>query len=49
MQRAIGRRAFLRYRIRRYTRDRGIEGAIVAVDLYERTAVVRVARELNGG
>jgi hypothetical protein len=28
-------------------RERGFEGAILAVDFYERTAVVRVARELN--
>ena len=45
---AIGTAAFLRHRIRRCMRDRGFEGAIVAVDFYERTAVVRVARELNG-
>lgn len=45
----IGRRRFLRNRIRRCLSDRGTEGAIVAVDFYERTAVVRVARELNGG
>jgi hypothetical protein len=45
---AIGRAAFLRHRIRQCTAARGIEGAIVAVDFYERTAVVRVARELNG-
>ena len=46
---AIGSAAFLRHRVRRCMRDRGFEGAIVAVDFYERTAVVRVARELNGG
>jgi len=45
---AIGRRGFLRHRVRRCMRDRDTEGAIVAVDFYERTAVVRVARELNG-
>jgi hypothetical protein len=45
----IGKRLPLRRRIRRCIRDRGTEGAIVAVDFYERTAVVRVARELNGG
>lgn len=46
---AIGSAAFLRRRVRRCTRDRGVDGGIVAVDFYERTAVVRVARELNGG
>jgi hypothetical protein len=45
---AIGTAAFLRHRVRRCTRERGFEGAIVAVDFYERTAVVRVASELNG-
>ncbi|HTQ68519.1 MAG TPA: hypothetical protein VMI13_07485 [Solirubrobacteraceae bacterium] len=45
----IGRGAFLRARIGRCTRERGIHGAIVAVDFYERTDVVEVARELNGG
>jgi hypothetical protein len=44
----IGRRAFLRHRVRDCMRQRGTEGAIVAVDFYERTSVVRVARELNG-
>ncbi|MBN9622482.1 MAG: hypothetical protein J0H06_05930 [Actinobacteria bacterium] len=44
---AIGRSAFLGRRVRRCLRDRGAEGAIVAVDFYERTAVVRVAAELN--
>ncbi|MFT3865552.1 MAG: hypothetical protein QM729_14880 [Solirubrobacterales bacterium] len=43
----IGRRSFLRRRVRRCTSARGTEGAIVAVDFYDRTAVVRVARELN--
>jgi hypothetical protein len=46
---AIGRASFLRHRVRACMRERGFEGAIVAVDFYERTAVVRVARELNGG
>ncbi|HEY2053184.1 MAG TPA: hypothetical protein VGH14_04530 [Solirubrobacterales bacterium] len=46
---AIGRATFLRHRVRRCMRDRGFEGAIVAVDFYERTAVVRVARVLNSG
>jgi hypothetical protein len=45
----IGRRSFLRTRVRRCMSDRGSEGAIVAVDFYERTAVVRVATGLNGG
>ena len=45
----IGRAPFLRARIERCTRERGIRGAIVAVDFYQRTAVVGVARELNGG
>jgi hypothetical protein len=45
---AIGTAAFLRHRVRRCMRARGFEGATVAVDFYERTAVVRVARELNG-
>jgi hypothetical protein len=45
---AIGTAAFLRHRVRRCLRARDAEGAIVAVDFYERTAVVSVARELNG-
>jgi hypothetical protein len=45
----IGRAPFLRHRVRQCMRERGFEGSIVAVDFYERTAVVRVARELNGG
>jgi hypothetical protein len=43
----IGRAAFLRARILRCTRQRDISGAIVAVDFYQRTAVVNVAQELN--
>jgi hypothetical protein len=43
----IGRAAFLRARILRCTRERHTAGAIVAVDFYERTAVVKVAQELN--
>jgi hypothetical protein len=43
----IGRAAFLRARIERCTRERAIRGAILAVDFYERTAVVDVARQLN--
>ena len=45
----IGRSPFLRGRIERCTADRGTHGAIVAVDFYQRTAVVDVARELNEG
>jgi hypothetical protein len=44
---AIGRAAFLRGRIERCLRERGLEGAIVAVDFYQRTSVVTVAKELN--
>jgi hypothetical protein len=43
----IGRAAFLRARILRCTRERHISGAIVAVDFYQRTAVVNVAQQLN--
>jgi hypothetical protein len=43
----IGRPTFLRRRVRRCLSDRGFEGAIVAVDFYDATSVVRVARELN--
>jgi hypothetical protein len=43
----IGRRAFLRRRMNKCTQARGTEGAIVAVDFYDRTSVVRVAEELN--
>jgi hypothetical protein len=46
---AIGRATFLRHRVRTCMRERGFAGSIVAVDFYDRTAVVRVARELNGG
>ena len=45
----IGRSTFLRGRIERCTRERGIRGAIVAVDFYERTSVVELAKQLNGG
>lgn len=44
----IGRAGFLRTRIERCTRERGIRGAILAVDFYERTDVVDVAAQLNG-
>ena len=43
----IGRAVFLRARIEQCTRERHTSGAIVAVDFYQRTAVVRVAQELN--
>jgi hypothetical protein len=43
----IGRAVFLRARILRCTEERHISGAIVAVDFYQRTAVVAVAQELN--
>jgi hypothetical protein len=43
----IGRAVFLRGRLERCLRERGFKGAIVAVDFYERTSVVRVAQELN--
>jgi hypothetical protein len=45
----IGRAAFLRAHISRCTRQRDISGAIVAVDFYQRTAVVDVAQQLNSG
>lgn len=45
----IGRAAFLRARIQRCMRDRHTAGAIVAVDFYQRTDVVEVARRLNSG
>jgi hypothetical protein len=44
----IGRAAFLRGRIKRCLKERGLEGAIVAVDFYQRTSVVEVTHELNG-
>lgn len=43
----IGRAAFLRARIARCERKRDVRGAIVAVDFYDRTAVVKVAKQLN--
>jgi hypothetical protein len=39
--------AFLRARVNRCLRARGFKGAIVAVDFYQSTAVVKVARQLN--
>ena len=44
----IGRAAFLHGRIKRCLKERGFKGAIVAVDFYQRTSVVEVAKELNG-
>jgi hypothetical protein len=44
---AIGRPGFLRRQVETCMRERGARGAIVAVDFYERTSVVAVARELN--
>jgi hypothetical protein len=43
----IGRSVVLHARIARCTRERHTSGAIVAVDFYQRTAVVEVARQLN--
>jgi hypothetical protein len=44
---AIGRAPFLRGRIERCLNKRDFKGAIVAVDFYQSTSVVGVARELN--
>lgn len=43
----IGRAPFLRARIARCDREHDLGGAIVAVDFYDRTAVVKVAQQLN--
>ena len=43
----IGSAALRRSRILRCTPERHTSGAIVAVDFYQRTAVVKIARELN--
>ncbi len=43
----IGRTAVLRRHVERCLQKRGFEGAIVAVDFYQRTSVVDVAKELN--
>jgi hypothetical protein len=43
----IGKAPFLRSRVDRCIRARGKRGAIIAVDFYERTSVLAVARELN--
>ena len=47
LNRVIGRAPFLRARIRRCLAERHVHGAIVAVDFYDGSNVVRVARELN--
>jgi len=39
--------AFLRGHIERCLQKRGFRGAVVAVDFYQRTSVVDVAKELN--
>ena len=39
--------AFLKDRVERCTRERGIVGALVAVDFYERSGVIQAAREFN--
>jgi hypothetical protein len=44
---AIGRAALLRGRIKRCLKERGVKGAIVAVDFYERTSAVDIAHELS--
>jgi len=44
----IGREALLRRHVDRCIAERHAKGAIVAVDFYDRTAVVKVASELNG-
>jgi hypothetical protein len=43
----IGRTGFLRPRIEQCERSLGVRGAIVAVDFYQRTAVVKVVQALN--
>jgi hypothetical protein len=43
----IGRKRFLSRRIARCARERGVPAGVVAVDFYERGAVVGIARELN--
>jgi hypothetical protein len=43
----IGRAPFLTARVRRCLKERGRHGAIVAVDFYDRTSAVAVARKLN--
>jgi hypothetical protein len=43
----IGTATALRARIAACTKERGITGAIVAVDFYQQSQLVRVAQELN--
>jgi len=43
----IGTASALRARVARCTKERGIAGAIVAVDFYQQSQVVKVAREMN--
>jgi hypothetical protein len=43
----IGRAPFLRRRVERCLQKRGFKGAIVAVDFYQRTSAIDVAKELN--
>jgi hypothetical protein len=43
----VGTSAFLTRRIARCARERGIRPGLVAVDFYERSSVVKLARELN--
>ena len=43
-----GHAPFLRARVERCPKKRDFKGAIVAVNLYQRTSVVDIARELNG-
>jgi hypothetical protein len=43
----IGRDSFLGPRIQRCDRERGITGAIVAVDFYQRTSIVDTVRRFN--
>jgi hypothetical protein len=45
----IGAAPFLRNRTQRCRSDTHAKGAIIAVDFYERTSVVAVAKALNGG
>jgi hypothetical protein len=44
----IGRAPFLRDRYTRCRKERDEKGAIIAVDFYERSSVVEVAKKLNG-
>ena len=40
---------FLKQRIQRCTKEKGVDGAIVPGDFYEKTGVVTVAAALNKG